>query len=59
MLALLPTTVLERRRGLLEYNAVFFKEGVLEIGSVIRETRSGGANKDKDGKIDGGKAKKK
>ena len=43
----------------MEYNAVFFKEGVLEIGSVIRETRSGGANKDKDGKVDGGKAKKK
>ncbi|KZV60913.1 hypothetical protein PENSPDRAFT_619655 [Peniophora sp. CONT] len=53
LLALLPSAVLERRRGLLEYNAVFFKEGVLEIGGVIRDSRNGS-----DGKVDGAKAKK-
>ncbi|VDC07532.1 unnamed protein product [Peniophora sp. CBMAI 1063] len=57
LLALLPTNVLEKRRGLLEYNAVFFREGVLEIGGVIREARSGTAD-GKDAKADGGKKKK-
>ena len=39
LLALIPTTVFETRRGLLEYNVVFFREGVQEICDVEREAR--------------------
>lgn len=39
LLALVPTPVYEGRRGLLEYNVVFFREGVQEISDVERETR--------------------
>ena len=42
LLALLPTSVYEGRRGLLEYNVVFFREGVQEICDVEKETREGG-----------------
>jgi Ras-related GTP-binding protein C/D len=40
LLALIPTAVFETRRGLLEYNVVFFREGVQEICDVEREARS-------------------
>jgi Ras-related GTP-binding protein C/D len=33
--------VFEERRGLLEYNVVFFREGVQEIAVVERDARSG------------------
>jgi Ras-related GTP-binding protein C/D len=39
LLALIPTAVFETRRGLLEYNIVFFREGVQEICDVEREIR--------------------
>ena len=39
LLALIPTAVFEARRGLLEYNVVFFREGVQEICDVEREAR--------------------
>jgi len=39
LLALIPTAVFETRRGLLEYNVVFFREGVQEICDVEREAR--------------------
>ena len=39
LLALVPTSVFETRRGLLEYNVVFFREGVREICEVEREAR--------------------
>ena len=42
LLALIPTGVYEERRGLLEYNVVFFREGVQEICDVEEEARSGG-----------------
>lgn len=42
LLALLPTNVYEGRRGLLEYNVVFFREGVQEICETEREARGGG-----------------
>jgi len=42
LLALVPTAVYEGRRGLLEYNVVFFREGVQEICDVEKETREGG-----------------
>ncbi|KAF5359693.1 hypothetical protein D9756_003086 [Leucocoprinus leucothites] len=42
LLALVPTSVYEGRRGLLEYNVVFFREGVQEICDVEKETREGG-----------------
>ncbi|KAF8656250.1 hypothetical protein AX16_002686 [Volvariella volvacea WC 439] len=42
LLALLPTSVYEGRRGLLEYNVVFFREGVQDICDVEREARGGG-----------------
>ncbi|KAJ7170907.1 Gtr1/RagA G protein Gtr2 [Mycena crocata] len=41
LLALVPTGVYEGRRGLLEYNVVFFREGVQEICAVEREARGG------------------
>ncbi|KZT73074.1 hypothetical protein DAEQUDRAFT_722183 [Daedalea quercina L-15889] len=42
LLALLPTAVWEQRRGLVEYNVVFFREGVQEICDVEEEVRGGG-----------------
>jgi len=39
LLALLPTTVWESRKGLVEYNVVFFREGVQEICAVERDAR--------------------
>ncbi|CAL1716929.1 unnamed protein product [Somion occarium] len=42
LLALLPTSVYESRRGLVEYNVVFFREGVQEICEVEDEIRKGG-----------------
>ncbi|KAG6862513.1 hypothetical protein C0995_000061 [Termitomyces sp. Mi166 len=42
LLALLPTSVYEGRRGLIEFNVVFFREGVQEICQVEKETRTGG-----------------
>ncbi|KAJ8585896.1 hypothetical protein M405DRAFT_935728 [Rhizopogon salebrosus TDB-379] len=41
LLALLPTTVYELRRGLVEYNVVWFREGVREIWQVERERSEG------------------
>jgi Ras-related GTP-binding protein C/D len=41
LLALLPTAVYETRRGLVEYNVVYFREGVQEIWAVEREARGG------------------
>ncbi|KAG6910836.1 hypothetical protein DXG01_007151 [Tephrocybe rancida] len=42
LLALLPTSVYEGRRGLIEFNVVFFREGVQEICQVEKEARTGG-----------------
>ncbi|RDB26191.1 Ras-related GTP-binding protein C [Hypsizygus marmoreus] len=42
LLALLPTSVYEGRRGLIEFNVVFFREGVQEICEVEKEARCGG-----------------
>ena len=39
LLAVLPTAVFESRRGLVEYNMVFFREGVQEICEVEEEAR--------------------
>ncbi|OCH86611.1 hypothetical protein OBBRIDRAFT_697804, partial [Obba rivulosa] len=39
LLALIPTAVFEARRGLVEYNVVFFREGVQEICQVEEEAR--------------------
>ncbi|KAL5525742.1 hypothetical protein ACEPAG_7079 [Sanghuangporus baumii] len=39
LVALLPTTVWESKRGLVEYNIVFFREGVQEIYELEQETR--------------------
>lgn len=39
LLALLPTAIYENRRGLVEYNVVFFREGVQEICDVEKEAR--------------------
>ncbi|KAF8907280.1 Gtr1/RagA G protein conserved region-domain-containing protein [Gymnopilus junonius] len=41
LLALIPTHVYEERRGLVEYNVVFFREGVQEIIDVEEEARVG------------------
>ncbi|KAF7312542.1 Cytochrome P450 [Mycena indigotica] len=41
LVALVPTAVYEGRRGLLEYNVVFVREGVQEIWEVEREVRRG------------------
>lgn len=40
LLALIPTQTFESRRGLVEYNVVFFREGVQEIWQVEREART-------------------
>lgn len=42
LLALMPTPVFESKRGLIEYNVVFFREGVQEIYEVEQQVRSGG-----------------
>ena len=39
LLAVIPTTVYEERKGLVEYNVVFFREGVQEICDVENEVR--------------------
>jgi Ras-related GTP-binding protein C/D len=39
LLALLPTAVYEGRRGLVEYNVVFLRDGVREIWGVEWEGR--------------------
>lgn len=39
LLALIPTQTFEGRRGLVEYNVVYFREGVQEIWQVEREAR--------------------
>ncbi|KAJ7650016.1 Gtr1 raga G protein Gtr2, partial [Roridomyces roridus] len=44
LLALVPTSVYEGRRGLLEYNVVFFREGVQEIWEVENQARGGEDN---------------
>jgi len=41
LLALLPTSLYEGRRGLIEFNVVFFREGVQEICEVEREAKGG------------------
>jgi len=42
LLALVPTAVYLEKRGLLEYNVVFFREGVQEICDVEEEARGVG-----------------
>ncbi|KAF8638312.1 hypothetical protein AX17_002332 [Amanita inopinata Kibby_2008] len=42
LLALLPTSVYESRRGLVEYNVVFFREGIQEICDAEKESRGAG-----------------
>lgn len=42
LLAVLPTNVYESRRGLIEYNVVFFREGIQEICDADTESRAGG-----------------
>ncbi|CAA7266983.1 unnamed protein product [Cyclocybe aegerita] len=42
LVALIPTAVFQERRGLLEYNVVFFREGVQEICDVEEEVRGAG-----------------
>lgn len=42
LLTLLPTTVYEMRRGLVEWNVVWFREGVREIWEVEKERCEGG-----------------
>jgi Ras-related GTP-binding protein C/D len=42
LLALIPTGVYEERRGLVEYNVVFFREGVQEICDVEEEVHGVG-----------------
>ena len=39
LLAVIPTAVYEERKGLVEYNVVFFREGVQEICDVENEVR--------------------
>ena len=39
LLALVPSAVFAARRGLLEYNVVFFREGVQEICEVEADAR--------------------
>ncbi|KAI0046591.1 Gtr1/RagA G protein Gtr2 [Auriscalpium vulgare] len=41
LLTLMQTAVFEDRRGLLEYNVVFFREGVQEISQVETDARTG------------------
>jgi Ras-related GTP-binding protein C/D len=40
LLSLLPTAIYEARRGIVEYNVVFFREGVQEICDAEREART-------------------
>jgi len=42
LLAVLPTNVYESRRGLIEYNVVFFREGIQEICDTDTGSRAGG-----------------
>ena len=42
LLAVIPTAVYEERKGLVEYNVVFFREGVQEICDVEDEVRGRG-----------------
>ncbi|KAF8632193.1 hypothetical protein AX15_001959 [Amanita polypyramis BW_CC] len=42
LLAILPTNIYEGRRGLVEYNVVYFREGIQEICDAERESRVGG-----------------
>jgi Ras-related GTP-binding protein C/D len=39
LLAILPTAVYQSKRGLVEYNVVFFREGVQEICDIEEEAR--------------------
>jgi len=41
VLALLQTTVFQSRRGLMEYNLVFLRDGIREILNVERDRRRG------------------
>ena len=41
LLAMLNPGVFDERRGLLEYNVVFFREGVQEIAVVEQDARAG------------------
>ncbi len=41
LLAIIPTGVFAARRGLVEYNVVFFREGVQEICEVEADVRRG------------------
>ena len=41
LLAIIPTGVFAARRGLVEYNVVFFREGVQEICAVEADARRG------------------
>jgi Ras-related GTP-binding protein C/D len=43
LLAVIPTAVYEERKGLVEYNVVFFREGVQEICDIENEVRSRGS----------------
>ena len=43
LLAVIPTAVYEERKGLVEYNVVFFREGVQEICDVEDEVRGSGS----------------
>ena len=43
LLAVIPTAVYEERKGLVEYNVVFFREGVQEICDVEDEVRGRGS----------------
>lgn len=42
LLALIPTALYEERRGLLEYNVVFFRQGVQEICNLEEESAVSG-----------------
>lgn len=42
LLAVLPTNVYESRRGLIEYNVVFFREGIQELCDAESKSRAGG-----------------
>ncbi|TFK49568.1 Gtr1/RagA G protein Gtr2 [Heliocybe sulcata] len=44
LLSVVPTAIYETRRGLLEYNVVYLREGVQEIYEVEREARVDTAN---------------
>lgn len=40
LLAMIPTGVFDSRKGLIEYNVVFFREGVQEIYDAEQEART-------------------